>query len=117
MFKLEAKIMAAILLGPLLLGLLAGLIGPRLIKRSLDMKITCYLKKDEAENNEKFTNAIETILANLKSVEEISSATSDKSIVLDVRLNSLDDITSTKFLDEEIKRIVGDRLVKMEIDF
>lgn len=109
--------MVAILLGPLLLGLLAGIIGPRLFKRSLDMKITCYLKKDEPENNEKFTNALETILANFKSVEEISSTTSDKLMVLDIRLNSLDDITSTKFINEEIKRIIGDRLIKVEIDF
>ena len=109
--------MAAFLLGLLLLGLLAGLIVPRLINRSQDMKISCYIKKDEAENNEKFTNAIEGIFSNLKSVEEISSTTSDKSIVLDIRFNSFDHITSTKFIDKEIKRIIGDRIIKIEIDF
>jgi hypothetical protein len=115
-FKLEAKVMAFILFGPILLGLLAGLIGPRLMNRMYNVKISCYLKPDEPGKNEKFTNAIEGIFAKLKNVEEITSTTTEESIVLKIKINFLEDIRSTKFIDEEIKRIVGDRLVKIEID-
>ena len=46
MFKLEAKIMVAILFAPHLFGIIAGFIGQWPFKRSLDMKITCYLNEE-----------------------------------------------------------------------
>ena len=109
--------MAAILFGPILLGLLAGIVGPRLMDRTYDMTISCYVIEDEAENNEKLANAIEGIFANLESVEEITSIITTESVILEISLNSLDEITSTTFIDDQIKTIVGERLVELKIDF